>query len=731
MKLLKSCRRQWSIPLLLIAIVFFLAYSKEFVINVSADNTTKLSENKAQTNLEVENKRFRLTMDEKGSGITLLDKESEKQWSCEVDDSNFDGATVNAQWKQRMSSLFQINYTDLQKGLGTIISAPLLSMEYDVKTEEISDGIRLSYDLKDAQIALVLEISVTKEGLKIRIPDEGIQEYGSYSLVSLDIMQYFAGASDKSDGYYFYPDGSGAIMEFQDISHKDEKTLSYSVYTDVTKYKGMQEEFEALSPTVMLPVFGAKIEENGFLAVISQGEEASSIQVGSSNDIIPVNSLWCQFLYRRGFDDPRIKEKNLKTYDKDRITGDREILFHFLEKNDADYSAMARNYREYLTEQGNLSLMEQTNDLPLSLDIFCGTTEKGLLFDEYKVLTTFSQADDMVKSFKEQGINQMQVQLKGWTKKGYGATPDKFAVNGKLGGEKELKHLLETGSTLSVPIYLEANFIEAKDDVGGFSKRNDVVYTSNQIIRTDTDNKLFLLSPDEVSERYNYFLKKGNKLDIFGIKLEGLGSTLYYNYNNKRYITALDCKNTWKEMLKQSKQNYKSAITSGGNAYVLGLADKITDIPESDLGYQVTTKEIPFYQMVVHGSVWYTGNTGNLSSDLTLQKLKWVEYGYLPYFELTHSSSDELIYTDYNQLFTSKYQDWSNEIVDIYKEMNKTLSGLWNQTIEKHEQIKEGVFKTVYSDGSSVYVNYNEEAVKVEGINLEALNYTVVRGTLQ
>ena len=86
--------------------------------------------------------------------------------------------------------------------------------------------------------------------------------------------------------------------------------------------------------------------------------------------------------------------------------------------------------------------------------------------------------------------------------------------------------------------------------------------------------------------------------------------------------------------------------------------------------YFITDENVPFYQMVVHGSIPYSSDPGNLSYDLRYHVLKWVEYGCMPYFELTFQKSINLKNTEYSRLFTSYYSQWNDVIADVYNELN-------------------------------------------------------------
>ena len=47
--------------------------------------------------------------------------------------------------------------------------------------------------------------------------------------------------------------------------------------------------------------------------------------------------------------------------------------------------------------------------------------------------------------------------------------------------------------------------------------------------------------------------------------------------------------------------------------------------------------------------------------------------------------------------------------------------------MERHEKVAEGVFKTTFSNGAKICVNYCAEAKTVDGVTVPAMDYVVVR----
>ncbi len=674
------------------------------------------------------NSKYTLSVNKDGSSIRVKDNATNAVWDTAVSSPDFDKEQVNDKWRKKMTSPFEVFYTDLESGHGAVINLSLLEMDYTAQFKKFENGVRVIYDMKNPGIVMAVDYSIDDSGLVVEVPTSTIEEKGKYSLTSVKMLSYIADATDTQEGYYLYPDGSGAIMEFQDSSHYKESELALPLYGDLTDYKNTLDVLAEKSSQVLMPVYGASLPDKAFLAIIEKGAETATVKVLPSTEVIPLNSIACEFAFRRSFADARATDQGFLVFDDEMIPGTRKIAFHFFDEKDVTYADMAKVYREYLTQELGVQQNVQNGDIALSLDLFMGIKEDGLLFDEFKSVTSFDQAQEILEKLQKGGVDNIELQLRGWTKKGYYTDPVMFPASSKLGGNSGLKKLTEYAADKNIEVALEANFLEARAESGGYNEREDVLYLGNNSIFSNFDSSLFLMAPHAAEKNLDDFIKDAEKFKINGVSFYGMGEYLFYNYNGTDYTTQEQCAAVWQSMLQKSKDKFGKAIVQGGNSYVLPVADKVTDLPYEDSGYQMTTRGVPFYQIAVHGLVSYTGKAGNLSSDIEKEKLKWVEYGYTPYFELTYGGSEDLMYTDYSTLFSSAYEDWMDEATEIYKEFNENFKDIWTAQIEDHEELRENVYKVTYDNGTKVYVNYNQDKVTVEGVTIDAKDYVVKEG---
>ncbi len=676
-----------------------------------------------------ENDRLALYLSADHCGFDVTDKETGVTWSSSMNDPTFTGKLAGLNQK-KANSLLTVNVTNLDKGAGSITNAVLLNDKgLSTGYELIENGVRVHYDLGNTGVKLDAEILLDGETVLVRVPYESIDCYSDFSIVSIDMMPFLCSGSDQADGFLFYPDGSGAILEFKDYAHFKELTQVFNIYGNPEKAQSMLDFFDQEEPTVMMPVYGVSIGGNAMLAVIEDGAETARISVNSSTKIVAVNYVYANFQYRRGFDDLRVTTRSIKTYDKNAIEADYAVRLMFLPEGKDTYSDMAVAYRDYLIGSG---LTANVGEQAVAIDLFMSAPEEGLLFDTQRTVTTLEEADAIVDAFADAGVKNVKYSLKGWAKGGYGSLPDRLPVEGAVGSAKELTALTEKVEALGSELSLTANFAEAKKDSRNYSRRNDVVYMSNYAILTDPEEENFLLSPEVIREKYDGFAKKAAEIGVGGVRFERMGQYIPFNYNSGHYHTTAQAMEIYKQILQETKASFGHVSVEGGAIWAAPYADLMTNVPYEASGYQFTTEAVPFYQIVMHGLREYTGTPGNLSSDLDREFLRWVEMGYMPYFELTWGSTEELMYTEYQSLFTAQYTAWLDEVVQITNAFTEgDLAALRTAMISEHVKLAGGLYRVRYDNGMTVYVNYNDGEMAADSLTIPGMDYLVVKEGLE
>lgn len=674
---------------------------------------------------KAETENLELYYNESIYSFIVKDKRNGCLWCSSVDESYYNMENTNNLWKQNMSSMFYINYTSDYKKIN---SSNNIAQESKVSTRPIEKGIAIKYDLTKLSIRFTIEIWLDNNSVNVRIPAESIEEYGNNCITSIELLPFLGAASDYETGYVFYPDGCGGLYHFKGKPELTPEKYSWPVYGyDKLDLDEIEKREKAGLEQALLPVFGLKKGDNAFIAIITKGDHDTYINFYPSGFAVNLTRINAELIYRRTHKDLRPYATITNYIEKEMFREDHEIKYVFLAGNDANYSGMASVYRQYLEKESQIRRTDDfSGSMPLWLDLFMGIILDQVLFDKYIKMTTFDNAIEILEAFKNRGID-IYTNLIGWVKGGYRSFPANWPPERALGGINGIRKLAEYSKNNDIKLFLENNFIDALDKNWGFSKRNDVAYQRNGLSVTDKRKEKYILNPVKAYKRFaETLIPKIKNIPISGLSFDRLGKFIYFDYHKDYPVSRSQAAEQWAKIMEVSREKTGGAVVRGGNAYILKYADWLLDIPVKDSGYFLTDELIPFYQMVVHGYIPYSANAGNLFHDFKRQKLKWVEYGCMPYFKLTYQESVLLLKTEYNHLFTSCYLYWIDTAVDIYEEFNQRIGDLWTEIIVSHEKIGDDIYKVTYGNGSRVYINYNESPVHVDSFNIKEMDYIVV-----
>lgn len=423
--------------------------------------------------------------------------------------------------------------------------------------------------------------------------------------------------------------------------------------------------------------------------------------------------------------------------------GKLQIRYALLDGKEANYSAMAVYYRNYLVNKYGLKKLEGAgSDTPLYVEL-AGAIPKqkniaGFPYEAMVPLSSIAKTNLLLDRLDDVGIRNVHLNYKGWFNGGIRHQfPTKVKIDTVLGSKREWtdlgKRLLRSGGAL----YPDAAFLEAYG--GEFHPSSDAI---QQISRKYA--KKFPFNPatyERQSNAYSYYLLSVNRLnaavDKFlaayeefnpgSISLRDLGDQLHSDFRQREELTRQDAERIVAKQVGRIAGKSPNMMFNGGNAYVLPYASHVLNVPLESNWFQLADESIPFYQMVFHGYFEYAGNPYNMAYDQNLrtQVLKSLETGSNVYYSWILEHPSVLNKTQYNDLYANYYEQWFDEAVQAYDEVNAVLKRVRGQMIVSHEKLAEGVYRTIYENGVAVTVNYGERQASVNGLTIEPEHYVV------
>jgi hypothetical protein len=643
----------------------------------------------------------------------------------------------NKKWIETMSSLIVLHYTNFS----TKNTIPSTDESVDIKCRKINDVLEIDMDFTRQKISLVLKIWIEEDVLHFEVPSSSIKEYGDIGIMQIDVLPFFMSACKGDKGYVFNPDGCGALYHFREENLPyTNRRYTFNVYSRPINQLGPEryEETDAEITSdlftrmsnsdfynVAMPVFGIKRNGSAILGIISEGEANSLINIEPYGYAVDANRVFPSIVYRSAYKDPRPEVAKMITYFEKKCTiYDSHIKYVFLHGENADYSGMANAYRKTLIDENGFK--PNAGKYSGALSLFCGIEKDQVLFKSFIAATTFDQAVEILEKIE---INDLIVNLRGSAKNGYGYFNKTYKPAKGLGGKRAFENMMNFTSKSGISVYIEENFIDILPEAKAPLGFNSIyVRDPNNMLISDKRYKQFIVNPQAA---YNIFQSKYMKRIIDykpdGITFARMGELIYRDSNKRRKTDLHTCVDTWQKFMDLSREKLGGCAVQGGNIYAAKKADWLYDVPMDASGCPINDEVIPFYQMVLHGLVDYSGTPGNLSYSFTHTSLKWVEYGCIPYFELTYSGTEEIMKTFYDKLYSSNFEIWEGTVTKSFDEFEKYRQDIQKANIVKHEKFGPNKVKVTYSNGIKIYVNYGEDEWKSDGITIPPENYIVFK----
>ncbi|MBP5662077.1 MAG: hypothetical protein J6X30_02855 [Clostridia bacterium] len=608
---------------------------------------------------------------------------------------------------------------------------------------------------------------LTENGLRVSVPSDEIQyDSTEFALISINLLQYFGSASEQDEGYIFVPDGSGAIINFNNGKTNIGDAVRLQLYgLDDGREKAVK---PYLNQPASLPVFGIKNGNSALFAVIESGDTNATIIADIAGKSIENNAYTDasgahiqQYVKDRNrcYAQFRLTEyeemtfatssKTSRIYQNEINSADLTIHYTILSEDKADYNGMAEYYRDYLVQKGVLKKTD-IQSIPFHLELVGAyahnTAFLGVPYTEMRALTTFEQAREILEKLSEAGIKNVAVNYRAWANDGLmNSVYNKINVLGALGGKNALQELNEYAESLGIRIYYETEMgLVYKDKMfDGYSEltdasrlvTRDIAYHNQYYVNWNIINggqRATIVSPSKI---YNIFAEnnKGSnavkvmndleKLKIQNVSLGSLSTNLPGNYKLKDFYDREKTAQTYAAVAELFGEKL-GVMTKGANSYMLAYTDSIFEISNTSSRFNLADLSIPFYQMVIHGYLPYSGEPINLNGDARKTFLEAVEAASGLYYRWCYVPNDEVKDLLFDGMYSLNYNSWIDQAIAYYKEYNDLLASTAGETIVKHEVLDENVNRVTYSDGTTVIINYRaEDYITSDGTRVAKLSF--------
>ena len=679
-----------------------------------------------------ENSRFDLYLKQDTLALIIENRETGKRLYSTV--RNPEDMKDNATWKGFYQSGIVMEYLEGVKNIP--LQADLINTVHQVDCTLTGNGYEATVSFPELGIRYRVTLTMDELGLTVTIPQADIVEENTETYTVASFYVYpFMGYSylGEDEGYMIIPDGQGAIIPLRDNEERYSSPFDRPVYgRNIGVETSVYSDWSVEAEQVLLPAFGMVHSEDqmAVLGFIEDGDAAARIMAYPNGVRMQFDWVCAKYLYRLVYSQPTGPNSStisMRTEHARQIDIKQLFLLETGEK--ASYSGLACALRQYMTEKGYFGEADTTT-FDIGVDFLGEETENYVLGTQSVPMTTFRQAEDILKDLADEGVSGISVTCRGWQQGGLsGALPtDGYSPAGSLGGKAGLSNLMKTAAALGDRLSLEADFLHLNTATHPL-----LFYSSFKMITSQTWSRptfgkvydtMYCLTPKKTLEIGRNVGKAFSEHGVSGVTLTGITSLMSDYYEDNHYQDSTVMMADYETLVKELSDEMETSL-SQANCYLWRHGASLRNMPVTGSDYSYVLRDIPFLSMVVSGRIPYYAEYVNFQANTHKFFLHLVEQGTRPAFLLTAEDPIQLQNTNSNDVYSSRYELYREMIVSWYRELSDLHEQLGKSEITDH--VFDGdLVRVTWSNGTKVYLNFGAATGTLDGVTLAGGAYKVV-----
>ena len=279
-----------------------------------------------------------------------------------------------------------------------------------------------------------------------------------YPLTSLTLLPAFGAGGTADNGFLFVPDGSGAIIRFN-----NGRVSQRAYYANLYGWDWASIRTQVTNETrINFPVFGVSGDSGSFICILEDGASWAGIGADIAGRLTSYNTVNATYTIVHGdaYDVSERTNNAVYMFETAHPTGFIRQRYRFLPES--GYMDMAASYRDYLTAKyPNFAAQTVDADAPLSIELI-GAIDKvqqvaGVPTSVPIAMTTYAEAKDLLRELVTRNLAQnMSIRYAGWMNGGMNQQLlSSVRLIRQLGTQEELFSFAQNAAIAGVPLYLD------------------------------------------------------------------------------------------------------------------------------------------------------------------------------------------------------------------------------------------------------------------------------------
>lgn len=370
---------------------------------------------------------------------------------------------------------------------------------------------------------------------------------------------------------------------------------------------------------------------------------------------------------------------------------------------------------------------------------------------EVKVAVTFDRVGDIVDEMKRQDVESVELCLVGWNIGGHdGRWPQTFPSEPKLGGDAKLMAAIRKAREAGYLIVPHGNFYEGytiSDDWDGEWALKD----ENGMLRPTHNGKVtwgggrpYYMCPQRAYEKF--CTRDIPRMAAFGFTGIGyfdvvaIGEPLRCS-DPRHPCSPADGSKFWRACAAISQSELGGFASESGGDWLVGnldyslysyFGDPLKVERDHAAGKGLVKRIVPIWQIVYNGAIASNPFTTTMNATIKdrVTQLKLVEFSGRPCFYFySKFKSNGKNWMGEEDLVCATDEDMRHSVAKVKEGCDAywRLRHLQMEFIDDHAEVANGVFRTRYANGESVFVNYTDAPCDVDGATVGPKDWILLK----
>lgn len=670
---------------------------------------------------------------------------------------------MNTTYQGIGNSLLSMEYYDISRTIRTTSSAAEQSARstlFMVNNDPSKYRLDVTFDVIDVMVSVRIDLS--NDGMSYEIRDEEITGMdtdriagfilspffgasgGMLNKFNLDTMSYDSDPTPKPEipGYFFVPDGSGALIRFNQYE-TSLHTYSGEVYgSDASQnmYHFSREAGFVPLKTPVMPVFGVAHgnRQAAFVAYATSGAEHLNIIASPTGNRTPYHYIYARFNYNSIYQQVYNQAgAGFLTLRDERNRFDAKLHYSFLANDGtqdgmpADYVGMALKYREHLIDTGVLTPRTPSyDDIPIRLDFLMADAMNALVGNQDVVVTDIHQVESILTQLHDDGITNINSGLLGF--QSGGVTLGRVGrpnFSRSIGTAGQFRSAIQNLGELGIDVSLAQDYArinrEQMNLSGNASKHVNSWYNVLYMLSdVGPVNETYYARPARIADWIYQHERATRSLGVKSITYQGVGELLYSDYGRTVFSTT-DVIDLYQGVFEDISEVYMVNAVSP-HQYIWHYVDRFLQTPMFNSQHLIQTDTVPFLQIVLNHTMELYATYSNFSFYTQEDIIRMIDYNVYPAFILTHDPAYRLLSTNSSDLYSTEFSLYEPLIHNVYDQVNSALRQVLGAQWVDRMVVEPGVVANFYDNGMMIVINYTQEVKTYNATTIGPVSYRVV-----